>query len=243
MLKRPSIPNAMLKLDVAARDHGLLVRDPKSSALMMVKDGQRCWVHVPPDAKCKPLPLLIVLHGAGKNKYWNLEQQAASLSELASHHKIIVVYPEARGSTWDYISSKKSSRADFDFIQIALGNLLQAYSVDRIGVMGLSDGGSMALSLAAANPAVFQAAISVSAGFCVEPPRVSAAAAAPKLFMIHGSHDRMFPLERVGLPLRNRLVDLGYDVEHHIAHGQGHVPEGWRSEFLPAWLAMGPRRR
>ena len=101
----------------------------------------------------------------------------------------------------------------------------------------------MALSLAAANPAVFQAAISVSAGFCVEPPRVSAAAAAPKIFMIHGSHDGMFPLERVGLPLRKRMVDLGYDVEHRIARGQGHVPAGWRSEFLPAWLAMGPMRR
>ena len=51
---------------------------------------------------------------------------------------------------------------------------------------------SLALSLAVHNPAVFQAAISASAGFCVSPP--AASAASPKLFMMHGSSDGMFPV-------------------------------------------------
>ena len=81
--------------------------------------------------------------------------------------------------------------------------------------------------------------MSVSAGFCAEPPVPRGKA--PKLFMLHGSHDRMFPLERVGLPLKERLRALGYDVEHRIAKEQGHVPTNWPVEFLPAWLAMGSK--
>ena len=63
--------------------------------------------------------------------------------------------------------------------------------------------------------------------------------------MKHGAADTMFPLERVGLPLRDQLLGLGYDVEHHVGRGEGgmfgpagHVPPGWHEEFLPAWLAM-----
>ena len=55
----------------------------------------------------------------------------------------------------------------------------------------------------------------------------------------------MFPLKRVGLPLRDKLVALGYEVEHRVGKGDGgifgpagHVPPGWQEEFLPAWLAM-----
>jgi hypothetical protein len=58
-------------------------------------------------------------------------------------------------------------------------------------------------------------------------------------FMLHGSNDAMFPLARVGIPLRDKLRGLGYEVEHRVGQGQGHVPQGWHEEFLPAWLALG----
>merc|ERR1711998_824639 len=114
----------------------------------------------------------------------------------------LIMYPEAKGSTWDFISSRQRSRKDLDFIQSCISRVRREYRVDerRIAVMGLSDGGSLALSLAAHNPSVFEAAISVSAGFCVSPP--AASATSPKLFMMHGSVDHMFALERVGVPLK-----------------------------------------
>ena len=229
----------MLKLDLQANGATVeLIRNPTTSALMIVKNGQRCWVHVPPDAaSAGPLPCLLVMHGAGKGRFWNLEEQAASFAEQAREHKVIVVYPETRGGTWDYISTRRAARADFDFVQMCLRTVRKAYRVDRTAVMGISDGGSMALSLAVHNPGIFEAAISVSAGFA-EPPRTSAGAS-PKLFMVHGSHDPMFPLERVGEPLREKLVKLGYRVEHRVAQGQGHAPDGWRGMFLPEWLRMG----
>ena len=79
----------------------------------------------------------------------------------------------------------------------------------------------MALSLAAHNPSVFQAAMSISAGFCVEPPRANKShASLPKMFMKHGALDDMFPLKRIGIPLRDQLLGLGYDVEHRVGQGE-----------------------
>ena len=126
----------------------------------------------------------------------------------------------------------------FDFLEECLSEVRRQFRIDerRIALLGISDGGSVALTLATHNPKLFQAALSVSAGFCSSPP--SATKSGPKLFMLHGSHDSMFQLSRIGLPLRDKMKQLGYDVEHRVGDGHGHVPPGWQEEFLPAWLAM-----
>jgi len=173
---------------------------------------------------------------------WSLKDSVAAWAERARAHGVLVLYPEAAGSTWDYISSRHTSRRDVDFLQFAMNRARSAFRVDdrRIAVLGISDGGSMALSLAAHNAGVFQAGMSISAGFCASPP--PCVGGSPKLFMKHGAQDRMFPLERVGYSLRDRLKAAGYSVEHRIGHGEGHVPSGWQVEFLPAWLALQPKR-
>jgi len=214
------------------------------------RDGQIAWLHVP-DAASGPLPLLVVLHGAGKDSMWTFKEGNMSVDAWAARaqaHGMLVLYPAARGSTWDYISSNRRSRKDFDFITHAINRVRRSVHVDdkRIALLGISDGGSMALSLASHNPDVFQAALSISAGFCAAPPRVmSSLRRAPKMFVKHGADDSMFPLQRVGLPLRDQLLEHGYDVEHRVGKGEGgmfgpagHVPPGWHEEFLPAWLSM-----
>ena len=52
----------------------------------------------------------------------------------------------------------------------------------------------------------------------------------------------MFPLKRVGLPLRDKLVALGYEVEHRVGKGDGgifgpagHVPPAGRSFCRRGW--------
>ena len=60
----------MLDSTAPAYDGALVRKSDTSSALMIVKDGQRCWVHAPDGVTASAsLPLLLVLHGAGKNKF------------------------------------------------------------------------------------------------------------------------------------------------------------------------------
>merc|ERR1719488_208060 len=110
----------------------------------------------------------------------------------AREHGVAVLYPAARGSTWDFISSGRKSHKDIDFLAHAINAVRRTVHIDdrRIALLGISDGGSMALSLASHNPGVFQAAMSISAGFCSNPPR--ARSHAPKMFMKHGASDDMF---------------------------------------------------
>merc|ERR1719152_958018 len=165
----------------------LLRSDPDgSSALVFERDGQRAWLHAPMTPATAPLPLLIVLHGAGKDRMWNLKESVDAWAARAEAHGMLVLYPEARDHTWDYIKSKRTARSDFDFLQDALGQALRTFRVDprRIALLGISDGGSMALTLATHNPQLFQAAMSVSAGFCAArpgPPQRAAAALAPRI--------------------------------------------------------------
>jgi len=233
-----------LKIDpapVSPADTSTVLGHPDGTTVVYERDGQRAWLHAPTTAT-EPLPLLIVLHGAGKNRMWNLKESVDAWAARAEAHGAIILYPEARDHTWDYIKSKRTARRDFDFLQDALSQTLRCCRVDRrrIALLGISDGGSMALTLATHNPRVFQAAMSVSAGFCAAPPG-AIRGQSPRLLLLHGSHDSMFPLSRIGLPLRDKLLKLGYSVEHHVGQNEGHVPQGWQEVFLPTWLAMGTK--
>lgn len=241
-----SNPALTIKLEPVAS--GVARPSAGTTPLVIEKDGQSAWLHIPQNTSAGPLPLLVVLHGAGKGTYWTLEEGHMSVSDWAGRankHGCAVLYPAARGSTWDYISSGRKEHKDFEFVTHAINTARRTVPIDdrRIALLGISDGGSMALSLVSHNPKVFQAAMSISAGFCSDPP--CAAPGAPKMFIKHGAADSMFPLKRVGLPLRDKLVALGYEVEHRVGKGDGgifgpagHVPPGWQEEFLPAWLAM-----
>lgn len=235
----------MLKLTLAPIDTPKAIQSIKSP-ILVERNAHKAWLHVPKVKPTGPVPLLVHLHGAGKDRMWSLKDHVDAWALHADKHGIAVLFPAALGSTWDFISSKQQSRKDFDFLEEAITIARRTVPIDdrRIALLGISDGGSMALSLASHNPGVFQAAMSISAGFCAQPPKATAGRSS-KMFLKHGAKDDMFPLARVGLPLRETLVKLGYDVTHVVGQGEGglfgpagHVPPGWHEEFLPAWLAM-----
>merc|ERR1712137_1290631 len=100
-----------------------------------------------------------------------------------------------------------------DFIETVVNEVRRLYDIDdsRISIMGVSDGASLGLSIAMHNPSVFQSALVQATGFFVE-PRGSSCPCKPTVFMEYGAQDKLFNLQTVALPNRDRLCKAGYDV-------------------------------
>lgn len=202
----------------------------------------------PPPAVNKELGEHVPTAG-GDDKLWQKKTEAKRLQDidyqvlnwvrLSQMHDIVVVYPVARDDTWDYVTS--GTREDILFIQEAFNAARRTFPVDdkRIATFGISDGGSLALSLAAHNPDIFQAAISASAGFCASFPLVPPhLGRTPKMFVKHGSEDETHPLRAVGFRVRDLLLRGGFEVDFRVGQGEGHLLQDIHDEFIPLWLAM-----
>jgi len=117
--------------------------------------------HVPDDAAIGaplPLPVLVVLHGAGGNA---LKAEAATdLSDYARQHDFIVVYPNGTQAAdiegqlaWNAGgccgAPKRTQVDDVGFIQAVLDDVQRSYAVDtsRIYLAGFSNGGMMSYRL------------------------------------------------------------------------------------------------
>ena len=117
--------------------------------------------HVPDDAAIGaplPLPVLVVLHGAGGNA---LKAEAATdLSDYARQHDFIVVYPNGTQAAdiegqlaWNAGgccgAPKRTQVDDVGFIEAVLDDLQRSYAVDtsRIYFAGFSNGGMMSYRL------------------------------------------------------------------------------------------------
>ena len=81
--------------------------------------------------------------------------------------------PESLCPTWDYLLL--CQRQDMNFIDFAINETRRRATVDdrRIAVMGMSDGASLALSMALRNPLVFRTALVQAAGFYHSPTSVA----------------------------------------------------------------------
>lgn len=115
----------------------------------------------------KKLPLLIVLHGGGGNI--NQAIRATKFNSISNKEKFIVVYPQGYNRFWsDARGSTKASKAGIDdvkFIREMIHKLQSQYKIDerRIYVLGASNGGFMAQTLAVKLPNIFAAIASIIA--------------------------------------------------------------------------------
>ncbi|CAE7628333.1 exgA [Symbiodinium pilosum] len=174
----------------------------------------------------KALPLLIVLHGAGRSKE-SVDGFVLPFSRISSRQNALVAIPMSLDNTWDLRAAVATGQASADtaFISHIIDCLMRDYRVDagRIALMGFSDGGSYALSLAVSNPGVFQAAMSWSAGYYQNAPVASAASSSlPHIFHAHGRADELFNFEKVALPMRRSLRSSGHNVTSHNVLSAGH---------------------
>jgi phospholipase/carboxylesterase len=166
-------------------------------------------------ARGTPLPLLMMLHGAGNT---SLSVQYAF--PLADELGVVILAPDSRDErTWDGVL--RNWGPDLEFMADALEQTVGRYSIDRtrIGVGGFSDGASYALSFGISFGDQFTRVIAMSPGV-MQP---IAARGKPRIFISHGVSDPIMPIDDTSRKFVPRLKGLGYDVTYREYEGR-HAP-------------------
>ena len=174
---------------------------PRAQAELVVPEG-------PP----RPRPLLVFFHGAGGTA----AQSVALVGDPATARDALVLAPSSVGSTWDLVAGGLGR--DVAVLDAALDQVFARQPVTGVAFGGFSDGASYALSLGLANGDLAEAVLAFSPGFAA-PPRL---AGRPRVWISHGTGDRVLPVERCGRRLARQLTDGGYDVTYEEFDG-GHV--------------------
>ena len=164
----------------------------------------------------RPAPLLLLLHGAGASG----RDVLPWFTPFADGKGLLVLAPDSRSSSWDVI--RGGYGPDVGFIDRALDQVFSRHDVDarRIAVGGFSDGASYALSLGLMNGGLFSDILAFSPGF-MAPTLIEGA---PRIFISHGIHDTVLPIERCGRRLARTLKEAGYDVDYREFDGGHTVP-------------------
>lgn len=197
----------------------------KTSATGEVKLERDAVLQIPKNASDKPLPLLVMLHGATQradDMFWYL----GSAPEEA---RVAVLAPNSLDTTWDAISSR-SFGEDVYYLNRMLERVFETTSIDpaRVSVGGFSDGATYALSLGLINGDFFKSIVAFSPGFVID----GDAHGKPRIFISHGSHDHILPIDRCGRRIAGELKGEGYDVTFREFNGDHEIPKDVAREGL-----------
>jgi phospholipase/carboxylesterase len=176
----------------------------------------------------RPAPLVVWLHGAGGNA----DDSLAPLCGLADARGLILLAPESRRRTWDAIRGEFGP--DVAFIDRSLRTVFSRYSVDpaRLAVAGFSDGASYALSLGLTNGDLFTHVMAFAPGF-MAPEQTRGR---PRLFIAHGMHDSVLPIESCSGRIVPQLRRDSYEVRYREFDGPHTVPAAVVREAID-WFA------
>lgn len=145
-------------------------------------------------------PLLVTMHGVGSNER-DLLGLAPALPAAWTMASLRAPMPCGQGFSWYPLGTPGSPA--LEPVDAAVAEVLAwvdsvAADHPRIGLLGFSQGGSMALQLLRARPAAFAFAVSLS-GFVVPGATDSrdeaVAAVRPRVFLGHGDLDPVIPAE------------------------------------------------
>jgi predicted esterase len=196
---------------------GLLALDGRDGELLAL-------AHVPPPADA-PSRLILLLHGAGASARQGLDL----LLPIADEHRLLLVAPKSSASTWDLIMD--GFGPDVRRIDRILEELFDTHPVDRAAIAGFSDGASYALSIGLTNGDLFDAVLAFSPGFAA--PLV--VHGQPRVYVSHGTGDRVLPIDSCSRRLVPRLTKLDYRVTYEEFNGGHDVPEQIARNAL-GWL-------
>ena len=223
---------------VAAREGRLLARPENHGGAgpiglhpLDLAEGRDGLIYVPSGYRAdRPAPVVLLLHGAGSDAGHGV----GLLRGLADEAGLILLAPASRRRTWDVILD--GFGPDVGSIDRALGRVFRDHAVDpgRLVVGGFSDGASYALSLGLTNGDLFTHVVAFSPGFMA--PR--GLRGKPRLFLSHGTHDAILPIERCSRRIEPQLRRAGYDVTYREFDGPHTVPTEIAREAVD-WF--GPR--
>ena len=186
---------------------------------------------VVPDGPPRPRPLLVFFHGAGGTA----AQSVGLVGGPAAARDALVLAPSSVAATWDLIAGGLGR--DVAVLDAALEQVFARQRVTGVAFGGFSDGASYALSLGLANGDLAEAVLAFSPGFAVPPRRVGR----PRVWIAHGTDDRVLPVARCGRRLARELGTGGYDVTYEEFDGGHVVRPGDVTAALTTWLG-DPRR-
>jgi phospholipase/carboxylesterase len=164
----------------------------------------------------QPVPFILMLHGAGGTARAGLTPLLPLIEELG----VLALAVGSREQTWDALLD--SYGPDVSCIDQALAYTFRHYSVDssHLAIGGFSDGASYALSLGLINGDLFRQIIAFSPGFIVPGKRHGV----PYIYVSHGTHDNVLPINRCSRRLVPQLQRWGYDVHYHEFDGTHTIP-------------------
>jgi phospholipase/carboxylesterase len=181
---------------------------------------------VVPAGDPRPRPLLVFFHGAGGTA----AQGVGLVGDAAVARDALVLATSSVGATWDLVAGGLGR--DVAVLDAALGQVLARQPVTGVALAGFSDGASYALSLGLANGDLAEAVLAFSPGFAVPPRRVGR----PRVWISHGTADRVLPVARCGRRLARQLGAEGYDVTYWEFDGGHAVPPDLVTAALAGWL-------
>lgn len=152
----------------------------------------------------RPLPLLVLFHGAGGEANVVLPH----FVRWAREWHFLLLVPQSLFPTWDIVIGGHGP--DLERLDAALLQVASHFPIDpgHLAFAGFSDGGSYALSVGLSNGDVVSHVIALSAGFMNTFTRQGA----PRVFMAHGRSDAQLPFETSARPHALKLLEDGVDL-------------------------------
>jgi len=205
------------------------VKTSQTGRIMLGLDRERdAILQIPKNAGQSPLPLFVMLHGATQNA----ERMFRYLGTAHEDAGIAVLAPNSRDTTWDAIRQREFGE-DVPYLNRALERVFETVAIDpaHVTLGGFSDGASYALSLGLINGDFFNSIVAFSPGFVIRGDLHGQ----PRIFISHGTHDHILPIDDCGRRIAGRLKEYGYDVTFREFDGDHEIPADVAREGL-SWV-------
>ena len=177
-----------------------------------------------------PAPLIVVLHGAGGDARYFLDQ----FKHDADQRGAILLSVHSSGRTWAQ-RKPKDDEADVANIKAAIAELTAKAPIDegRTTVMGFSDGASYALSIGMAYPGLFRTIVAFSPGYAFAPSNIDTE---QRIFIAHSRRDPILPAANVRDMIEG-LEGAGYSPVVHWFNGGHEIDPQLKNAALDFALA------